>query len=80
MSEEIIIGRRFTLVIPKDARRQLNLKEGQRVQVRVEGGRIVIEPFPLDPYAVLASVVQESYDEKHDEPKAEEWLRKHAGH
>ncbi len=80
MSEEITIGRRFTLVIPKKARRQLNLKEGQRVQIRVEEGRIVIEPFPLDPYKVLESVVHESYDEKHDEPRAEEWLKKHAGH
>ncbi len=80
MSEEIIIGRRFTLVIPKNTRRQLNLKEGQHLHIRVEGGRIVLEPFPLDPYKVLASVVHESYDEKHDEPKAEEWLKKHAGH
>ncbi len=75
-----MVRSRFTLVIPKNARRQLNLKEGQRVQIRVKEGRIVIEPFPLDPYKVLESVIQESYDEKRDEPKAEEWLKKHAGH
>ncbi len=66
-------------MIPKKARRQLNLKEGQRVQISIEEGRIVIEPYPLDPYKVLESVVHEPYDEKHDESKAEEWLEKHAG-
>ena len=31
--EEAIIGRRFTLVIPKSIREEIGLKEGQRVLV-----------------------------------------------
>jgi len=78
MSEEVVIGRRYTLVIPKKAREELNLKEGQRVMVRVEDGRIILEPFPWDPYRVLEEIVTEPYEESKDEAKAEEWLKKHA--
>ncbi|HMF33985.1 MAG TPA: AbrB/MazE/SpoVT family DNA-binding domain-containing protein [Candidatus Lokiarchaeia archaeon] len=79
MSEDVTIGKRFTLVIPKKARLQLKLKEGQRVQVRVESGHLLLEPYPLDPYETLKSVIHEPYNEETDEANAEEWLKKHAG-
>jgi len=79
MSEESIIGRRYTLVIPKAVREELTLKEGQRVLIRVENGRIVIEPLPWDPYEVLEKVVGEPYEEKREEARAERWLKDHAG-
>lgn len=75
MSEELTIGRRYTLVIPKAIRNRLALKEGQKVLIRVEGDRIVLDPLPWDPYKVLEEVVGESYDEARDESGAEEWLR-----
>jgi len=80
MSEEVVIGRRYALVIPKKAREELNLREGQRVIVRVEDGRIILEPFPWDPGRVLEEIVREPYEEGKDEAKAEEWLKSHAGH
>jgi AbrB family looped-hinge helix DNA binding protein len=79
MSEESIIGRRYTLVIPKAVREELTLKEGQRVLIRVENGRIIIEPLPWDPYEVLEKIVGEPYEEKREEAKAERWLKDHAG-
>jgi AbrB family looped-hinge helix DNA binding protein len=79
MSEESIIGRRYTLVIPKTVREELTLKEGQRVLIRVENGRIIIEPLPWDPYEVLEKVVGEPYEEKREEANAERWLKDHAG-
>lgn len=79
MSEESLIGRRYTLVIPKAIREELKLKQGQRVLIRVEGKRIVIEPLPWDPYKVLEEVVGEPYEEEREEVKAEEWLKNHAG-
>lgn len=78
MSEESAIGRRYTLVIPKAVREELTLKEGQRVLIRVEDGRIVIEPLPRDPYKVMEEVVGEPYEEGRDEPKAERWLKNRA--
>ncbi len=79
MSEEVVIGRRHVLVVPKAIREQLGLKEGQTVLMRLEDKRIVIEPLPSDPYEVLAEVIREPYTEAKDEPRAEDWLRRHAG-
>jgi len=79
MSEESVIGRRYTLVIPKAVREELTLKQGQRVLIRVEGRRIVIEPLPWDPYEVMEEVVGEPYEEGREEVKAEEWLKSRAG-
>ena len=47
--------------------------------IRVENGRIIIEPLPWDPYEVLEKVVGEPYEEKREEAKAERWLKDHAG-
>lgn len=77
MSEEIIIGKRYSIVVPKKVRKRLNLKEGQSVIVREEGGRIIVEPLPEDPYRVLAETIGDfSYNEEEHEKKAEEWIKK----
>ena len=78
MSEEAIIGKRNTLVIPKGIRKELGLVEGQRVLIRIEGKRIVIEPLPWNPYEVLEEVIEEPYEEAKEEAKAEEWLKSRA--
>jgi len=77
MSEKAVIGKRFTLVIPKAVRERLGLREGQRVLVRVEEGRVMVEPLPWDPYGVLKEVVGEPYEER-EEAEAERWLKKRA--
>lgn len=79
MSEEISIGKRYTLVIPKKIREELGLEEGQRTLVYVEGERIVIEPLPSDPFEILDEIVGESYDEVEEERRVERWLKEHAG-
>lgn len=79
MSEQAVIGKRFTLVIPKRVREQLGLREGQRVLVRVEEGKVVVDPLPWNPYQVLERVVGEPYEEERDEGKAERWVKEHAG-
>jgi AbrB family looped-hinge helix DNA binding protein len=79
MSELAVVGKRFAIVIPKAVREKVNLEEGQEVWIGVRGGDIVVEPLPKDPYAVLKRVIGEPYDEKKDEPRAEELLKKLAG-
>lgn len=77
MSEEVTIGRRYLIVIPKRVRRKLKLKEGQRALVREESGRIIVEPLPGDPYKVLAETIGDlSYSEEDYEKKAEEWMKR----
>ena len=40
---EVTLAERGQIVIPKEAREELGLKPGCRLQVRVEGGRLLIE-------------------------------------
>ena len=40
---EVTLAERGQIVIPKEVRDELGLKPGSRLQVRVEGGRLVIE-------------------------------------
>jgi AbrB family looped-hinge helix DNA binding protein len=79
MSEEITVGRRHTLVIPKSIREEIGLEEGQRALIYVEDGKIVIEPFPDDPFKTLDEVIREPYHEAKEEKRVERWLKKHAG-
>lgn len=79
MSEEISVGRRYTLVIPKSIREEMGIEEGQKALVYVEGGKIVIQPFPGDPLKTLDKVIGEPYDEAREEKRAERWLKRHAG-
>ena len=74
-SETIRVGKRFTIVLPKDIRTKLNIREGDLLSVRVEGSKIILEPKRSDPFKVLERVIGEPYDEKKDEKLAEEWLR-----
>ena len=79
MSEMAVVGKRYALVIPKAIRERLHFSEGQRVLISVQGGEMVVEPLPRDLLDVLDRLIGESYDEKRDEKKAEEFLKKVAG-
>jgi len=80
LSEEATIGKRGTLVIPKEIREKTDLREGQRVLIRIEGERIIIQPLPKNPFKVLEEIIGEPYKEEEDEAKAERWLKEHAHH
>lgn len=76
---EAKIGKRFTLVIPKEIREEIGLQEGQKVLIEREGNGIRIEPLPVKPFDVLGKVLgKESYREEWEEV-AEEKLLKEAG-
>jgi len=72
------IGRRYTIVIPKEIRKKVNLKEGSLVIIRVADNKIIIEALPDDPFKVLEEVIGEPYSEEKDEDKAIEWLMEYA--
>lgn len=78
ISVESIIGKRYTLVIPKSVRERVKLKEGQRVLISIEAGKIIIQPLPINPYQILGEIIGKPYNEKREERKAEKWLKKHA--
>ena len=72
------VGRRYTIVIPKEIRSKVNLKEGSLVLIRVVDNKIIIETLPDDPFKVLEEIIGEPYSEEKDEEKAIKWLMKHA--
>jgi AbrB family looped-hinge helix DNA binding protein len=76
MSEITKVGKRYAVVVPKPVRKRVALEEGQRVSVRAEGGRIIIEPLPKDPFADLAKLIPDTYSEAKYERKAEELAKK----
>jgi len=41
---EVILSPKYQVVIPKEIRKQLELKSGQRLQIIVRGGNITLVP------------------------------------
>jgi len=50
---------RGQIVIPKDIRRQLKIKPGKRLLLKVEGDQAVIRPLPDDPIEEFCGVFAE---------------------
>lgn len=46
LSLEVRVGKRRTIVIPKRVAEALGIDEGSILELRVEEGRIVLEPVP----------------------------------
>jgi len=65
------VGKKFTLVIPKKVREMLGIKEGDLLSVKVKEGKIIMEPKKSDPFRALEKGIEEPYDEKRDEERAE---------
>ena len=40
----VAVSPKFQVVIPKDIRRQLGIRAGQRVDIHIDQGRVVLEP------------------------------------
>lgn len=76
MSEVTVVGKRYSLVIPKPIRKKLNIEEGQKVLVRVEGHELVVEPLPRDSSKILEDLIPKQYSETEYEAKSEELLKK----
>ncbi len=78
MSAIVKVGKRYTLVIPKNLRDKLGIREGSRVLMRISGNKLIIEPLPKSPFKVLGEIIGEPYSEKADEEKAIKWLMRNA--
>ena len=50
------IGKRFTVVIPKEIRERMNLREGEEIKFVLQGGKIFIELRRGDPFERLSEI------------------------
>ena len=78
MSVIVKVGRRYTVVIPKEIREKIGIKEGSKLLLRIDKDTIIMEPLPDDPFRVLEEIIGEPYKEEVDERKAIRWLMKNA--
>lgn len=74
MTETVRIGKRYTVVIPREARKKLGLKEGQLSEVRLEDGRLILIPKASDPFRELSELIGDVDYSKSLEKKTEKWL------
>ncbi len=72
-SEVVRVGKRFAVVIPKSVRESVGLKEGQQLEVKVEGRSIVLTPRP-DPFKRLGELLSGIRYDEEAEREAERWL------
>lgn len=66
------LSSKHQIVIPREAREKLGLRAGDRLHVRVEGDRIVMERVPADPVAELEGLFEGAYGEDSDRYLREE--------
>ncbi len=50
------VGRKGQITLPSDIRRRLNLEEGDRVSVRVQGGVAILKPITITLLNIRGSV------------------------
>ena len=63
--KEIIVTRKYQITIPRDIREKLGIKVGDRLLIRLEGERIILEPIrPRDALSNLATIADRILKEK----------------
>ncbi len=55
----VIASSRGQIVIPREIRRQLNIKPGKKLLVKIVGNKAIIEPLPDDPVEAFCGVFRE---------------------
>lgn len=45
MVSEVLVTRKYQVTIPKEIREKLKIEVGDRLLIRIEGGKIVLEPI-----------------------------------
>ena len=56
--EEVIVSSKGQIVVPKEFRDDLGIKEGQKVVVEEVDGAIIIIPVPKDPVKALKGLAK----------------------
>lgn len=68
------IGKRFSVIIPKDIREKLGLKEGDLITIRKTENKIIITPERISPFKKLANLLGDIRYNDETEKEAEKFL------
>jgi len=58
----VIVTRNAQITIPRDVREAVDIHEGDRVTMRVEGGRVVIEKVTEDVWSDCTDFLPDDFD------------------
>jgi len=78
MARLVKVGKKGRIVIPKEIRDALNIREGSFVRIYVEGGRVVVEPVENAVEKFKGSVSVERWPEDLDDfllEASRDWLK-----
>ena len=69
---ESLVGERGQITIPKIIREKEGIKPKDKVMIKIENGRIVIEKIGKENFEILMKEYYEKYGKRHEEI-AKEW-------
>ena len=67
----VAVSPKFQVVIPKEVRKLLNIRPGQRVEVRVQGGGVLL--VPQLPMSALRGICPGMATEVPNDPEGPTW-------
>ena len=71
----ITLGKRYTIIIPKLLRTKIPMKEGQKVRITRQGGRLILWFDDEDPHEKIAKILKGTdYRSEKSKMQAEEQL------
>lgn len=70
---EATLSSKNQIVIPREAREALQLKPGDKLLVRVLGGKIVILEKPKSYSKAIRGLMRKSYDQEYVRKERESW-------
>ncbi|MHA1265864.1 MAG: AbrB/MazE/SpoVT family DNA-binding domain-containing protein [Candidatus Helarchaeota archaeon] len=71
---KIRIGKRFSVIIPKEIREKLGLKEGDLITIKKSENKIIITPEKISPFKKLANLVGDIRYNDETKKEAEKYL------
>jgi AbrB family looped-hinge helix DNA binding protein len=82
MAESVKVSSRYQIAVPREARRRLNIREGDRLLVDVQDGLLILIRQPQDYVAHLAGLHREIWDgvdpDAYLERERDAWTSKNA--
>ena len=67
------LSSKYQIVIPSEARKKLNLKAGDRLEVVTKGGMILIFPTPKSWEKAIRGIAKGAYPEGYLERERKSW-------